>query len=98
MPLLLRVAIEEKVHHLLGEPRDLARPRRDAALDTARALIDAHPMQATAGATAPNGRMVVLRVLAPVVEPAMGLLRQVWAAWRAHFWGKSTESPRIWSM
>jgi len=32
-----------------------------------------------------------------VVEPAMDLLRQVWATWRAHFWQLSTQAPRIWS-
>ncbi len=77
---------------------DIARPRRDAALDAARAVIEAHSLRATAGATAPNGRVIVVRVLAPVVEPAMGLLRQVWAAWRAHFWNLAGASPRIWSM
>jgi len=40
----------------------------------------------------------VLRVLAPVVEPAMQLLRQVWKAWRAELWGMTSEPPRIWSM
>ena len=77
---------------------DIARPRRDAALDAARAVIDAHLLQPGAGATAPNNRVIVVRVLAPVVEPAMGLLRQVWAAWRANFWGKSASSPRVWAM
>lgn len=75
----------------------LARDRRDAALDAARTLIDAHALAGTAGATAPNGRVVVVRVLAPMVEPVMGLLRQVWTAWRVVLWSKSAESPRIWS-
>ncbi len=78
-----------------GNP--IARPRRDAALEAARALAEAHSLHLTAGATSPNGSVIVLRVLAPVVEPAMGLLRQVWAAWRSHFWGKSADAPRIWS-
>jgi urease accessory protein len=77
---------------------DIARPRRDAALDAARALIDTHSLRLTAGATAPNSRVVVVRVLSPLVEPAMGLLRQVWAAWRTHFWAQSAQSPRIWAL
>jgi urease accessory protein len=76
---------------------DLARDRRDAALEVARQQIDTHPLVGTAGATAPNARVVVVRVIAPVVEPAMGLLRQIWTAWRATLWQKSASSPRIWS-
>lgn len=56
----------------------LERNRRDASLDAARAVMDAHPlMTATAGATSPNTQMVVMRVLAPQVEPAMRLLKAV---------------------
>jgi len=76
----------------------LERNRRQQALDCARQLIEAHPLCATAGATSPDGQIVVVRVLAPVVEPAMALLRQVWQAWRAHFWQQPASSPRIWSM
>jgi len=76
----------------------IAKPRRDAALELARALVEGHAQQATAGATAPGSQIIVLRVLAPVVEPAIGLLRQVWTAWRTHFWEKTDGSPRIWSM
>jgi len=76
----------------------LPRARRDAALDAARALMDAHTLQATAGATSPNPQVVVLRVLAPQVEPAMQLLRQVWAAWRSALWQMPAEPPRIWAM
>lgn len=76
---------------------DLARDRRDAVLDVARHQIEVHTLASNAGATAPNARVVVVRVLAPVVEPAMGLLRQIWASWRATLWQKSASSPRIWS-
>lgn len=79
-----------------GEP--LLRARRDAALDAARVAMDAHLLQATAGATSPNPQVVVVRVLAPQVEPAMELLRQVWAAWRAELWQIQAAPPRIWVM
>jgi len=75
----------------------LDRARRDHALELARELIAAHPLQATAGATCPNGQVIVVRVLAPMVEPAMTLLRQVWVSWRTHFWQMSAVSPRIWT-
>lgn len=81
--------------HLCGS--NLTRERRDLALETARHCIDVHALAATAGVTAPNARVVVLRVLSPMVEPAMSLLRQVWAAWRMSLWNKEAISPRIWS-
>ncbi|MDM0011558.1 urease accessory protein UreD [Variovorax sp. J22P168] len=84
------------IFFVAGTP--LARARRDAALDAARALIEAHELQPSAGATSPHAEIIVLRVLAPVVEPAMRLLRQVWKAWRAELWRMSSEPPRIWSM
>jgi urease accessory protein len=76
----------------------LPRARRDALLDIARALIDAHTLAESAGATSPHGEIVVLRVLAPVVEPAMQLLRQVWQAWRTELWRLPAGAPRIWAM
>ncbi|QDL38254.1 urease accessory protein UreD [Rhodoferax sediminis] len=83
------------IFFVTGNP--LARARRQQALDAARAVIEAHELQGSAGATSPDGRVVVVRALAPLVEPAMGLLRQVWAAWRARLWAKPARSPRIWS-
>ena len=77
---------------------DLATARRDALLDAARACIAASPLAATAGATSPHGRVVVLRVLAERVEPAMALLVAVRAAWRDAAWGLAAEPPRIWRM
>jgi len=52
----------------------------------------------SAGATSPHAEIIVLRVLAPVVEPAMHLLRQVWMAWRSELWKLPGQAPRIWSM
>ncbi|MDP1967843.1 MAG: urease accessory protein UreD [Burkholderiaceae bacterium] len=75
----------------------LARARRQGILDAARAVIEAHCLQATAGATSPNEKLVVVRVLAPVVEPAMALLRQIWAVWRRQCWDMQAPPPRIWS-
>ena len=81
---------------VVGTP--LERARRDTALDAARAVMDAHALKATAGATSPNGQVLVVRALAPQVEPAMQLLQQVRAAWRAALWQLYAEPPRIWSM
>ena len=75
----------------------IARARREAALDGARALADAHALRDAAGATSPQARVIVLRVLAPLVEPAMELLRQVWRRWRAELWQLDAPHPRGWS-
>ncbi len=76
----------------------LPRGRREAALEAARAVIEAHGLAPTAGATAPCDEAVVLRVLAPVVEPAMALLRQVRAAWRTALWELPPTAPRTWAL
>lgn len=77
-----------------GEP--LPASRRTRLLDLAREVVAAHPLAALAGVTAPQPSVVVLRVLARRVEPAMALLNQVRAAWRKEAWGLSAMPPRIW--
>ncbi|MBU6501271.1 MAG: urease accessory protein UreD [Burkholderiales bacterium] len=84
------------IFFVTGSP--LGRDRRQQALDGARAVLGTHELRHTAGATSPNDQVVVVRALAPLVEPAMGLLRQIWVAWRSHLWGKTAQSPRIWSI
>jgi urease accessory protein len=70
--------------------------RRDALLDAARATSDAHALRGTAGATAVHDGIVVLRVLAPRVEPLMALLTDVWGAWRTLAWQLPASPPRVW--
>lgn len=74
----------------------LASARRDALLDAARNCVLGTPLASNAGVTAPQSRVLVLRVLAPQVEPAMRLLAAVRATWRAEAWGLKAEPPRIW--
>lgn len=76
----------------------IERTRREAALECVRELIDTHALRDTAGATSPHPQVIVVRVLAPLVEPAMGLLRQLRAAWRQQLWQLEPVSPRIWAM
>jgi urease accessory protein len=75
----------------------LERARVQAALACARDILQAHTLANTAGATSPNSQVVVVRVLAPLVEPAMDLLRKVWAGWRQELWGLPGQLPRIWA-
>ncbi len=79
-----------------GEP--LARPRAALALEAAHACLDPAAPGLHAAVTQPHPQGLVLRVLAPQVEPAMALLRRVWTAWRLVLWQKRACSPRIWSM
>lgn len=77
---------------------DLPRDRREALLDAAREVIAAHPLAATAGATAPGPQVLVVRVLAPLVEPALQLLRAVRRAWRPILWNLPPDEPRGWAI
>ena len=74
----------------------VAQARREALLDACREVIDGHALKATAGATALDDGVVVLRVLAPRVEPAFALLTAVWARWRELAWGLPACVPRVW--
>ena len=76
----------------------IAAERSDRALAVARDLLEASELRLTAGATSPHKQVIVLRVLSPVTEPAMQLLRQVWAAWRHEMWGMSGTVPRLWNL
>ncbi len=78
-----------------GSP--MTRTRRQEVLDSARTALAAHPLAASAGATSPNSQVVVVRVLAPMVEPATVLLREVRNLWREQLWAKTNANPRIWS-
>lgn len=79
-----------------GEP--LTRERREQALELARQVIGSHPLAAHAGATSPADGVVVVRVLAPLVEPATTLLRAIRDAWRPALWDLSSVAPRLWAL
>lgn len=76
----------------------LDRARREQALELARAAIMAHPLHATAGATAPGPRVIAVRVLAPQVEPALHLLKTIRDAWRPALWQLPPTRPRTWAL
>ena len=75
----------------------LQRARQQQALDVARQIVSQDALAAFAGATSPNGHVVVVRAIAPLVEPAMQLLRRVWSAWRSALWQCNATAPRIWT-
>ena len=74
----------------------LAPARRQALLDSAREVLAAGPLHRTAGATAPQPRVVVVRLLTHGVEPVLHCLMAVRAAWRRQAWALAPNPPRIW--
>jgi urease accessory protein len=72
--------------------------RVERALEAARLIMEANPLKLQAGITCAHPQVLVLRVMSPLVEPSMALLKQVWAAWRHALWQLPSEAPRIWSV
>ena len=64
--------------------------------DLVEVLDDDVPAGVTAGVTAVQPSVLVLRVLAGRVEPAMALLAKVRAAWRLAAWQLQANPPRVW--
>jgi urease accessory protein len=77
---------------------DWTRQQREQLLDAARTVIEPHPLAGTAGATAPGPRVIVVRVLAPLVEPALQLLKAVRRVWRPLLWNVHGAEPRGWTI
>lgn len=76
----------------------LSRARREQALELANEVIAAHAGEVIAGATAPGPQVIAVRALAPLVEPALALLKAVRAAWRPALWDLPATQPRTWSI
>ena len=74
----------------------LAEARKATLLEDARRIAGAHALARTAGTTSPVPQLVVLRVLAPAVEPAIALCTEVWQAWRRLAWDLPAVPPRVW--
>ncbi|MGI9218994.1 MAG: urease accessory protein UreD [Hydrogenophaga sp.] len=79
-----------------GSP--LGRERREALLAAAQQALGQRPDGVHAGVTSPHPRLVVVRALAPLVEPLMAHLQQAWAALRPVAWGLPAQAPRIWQV
>jgi urease accessory protein len=78
--------------------QELHRDRVADALAAAREVIEAHPLALTAGATCPCGQLIVVRVIADLVEPAMALVRAVRDVWRGQLWQLPPTQPRLWAL
>lgn len=69
---------------------------RERWLEAAREVDAATGGLVLTGATAVHGQVVLARVLAHRVEPAMRALQAVRAAWRQAAWGLPAHPPRVW--
>lgn len=79
-----------------GSP--LARARREQALELAQHLIAVCGDDVLAGVTAPGPQVIAVRVLAPLVEPALSLLKAIRGAWRTGLWQLPPTVPRTWAL
>lgn len=77
-----------------GTPRDAA--AREALLEAAREALTGADLTVFAGATSPDPRLIVVRALAPQVEPLMAAFQAAWARLRTRAWGTGQVPPRIW--
>lgn len=69
---------------------------RERLLETVRAHLPASLEPVAAGATCPQARVLVVRGLAPMVEPLMTLWQRLWAVLRAAAWGLEAPPLRLW--
>jgi len=72
--------------------------RLERGLASARECMEARSLRFQAGVTSAHPNIMVARVLAPVTEPAMQLLKKIWAAWRQDMWQLSSTPPRLWNL
>ena len=77
---------------------DFSRQRRDHALALAREVVAADGLDPFTGITSPGSRVIAVRVLSPLVEPAMAMLKRVRAAWRRSLWELAPTAPRSWAV
>jgi urease accessory protein len=70
--------------------------QREALLEAARDAVPAQTFASPAGVSAAHPQVVVLRALAPRVEPAFALLAAVSAAWRRVAWQQAAPPLRLW--
>lgn len=83
---------------LLASGTAFTRERREQLLDVVRAALGSVPAGVVAGATCPHPQVLAVRAVAPLVEPLMAGLQQVWATLRPAAWGLDGTAPRIWQV
>ena len=80
----------------LASARPMGDARRETLLDAVRAALPSAGGGLDMAATCPDPRLLVVRGLAPLVEPLMAGLQAAWARLRHQAWELPAEPPRIW--
>jgi urease accessory protein len=82
----------------LASGTSFTRERREQLLEVVRNVLSemSGTTDVDAGATCPHPQVLVVRAVAPVVEPLMALFQRVWGALRPAAWGLAPVQPRIW--
>lgn len=75
---------------------DWPEPLRQALLESARQVLDASAHADRSAATSPDARVIVVRALAPRVEPPWLSFQAIRHAWRRLLWNLDESSPRVW--
>lgn len=68
------------------------------AVRACRSSLPADAGGARMAATCPGPHVLVIRGIAPLVEPLMHSMQQVWRTLRERAWGLPSASPRIWQV
>jgi urease accessory protein len=80
---------------LSGSP--IEQEQAQSALEAIRPLLSQPNSPFAAGATQAHPQVLVLRVLAPLVEPALDMLKLARSVWRERLWGLNAAAPRVWA-
>lgn len=83
---------------VLASGSPLGTATKQQLMQSTQERLSAHALRTSAGATSPHPQVLVLRVLSPLVEPAMDLLRRAWSDWRQVLWGLPGTAPRTWAL
>lgn len=81
---------------LLASGSPLGRERQAHLLDVVRTVLTQAVPGVQAAATCPHPQVLVIRAVAPLVEPLMAHMQQVWAVLRPAAWAVPAMTPRIW--
>jgi urease accessory protein len=76
----------------------MERPRRKHLLEAVRSSLQTLPQGVQAAATCPNPQLLLVRALAPVVEPLTNALQGCWAALRQEALQLKPVRHRIWGV
>ncbi len=76
----------------------LTASQRERCLQACRDALSAWSSDTPCAITSPNDNMVVVRALAPTVEPIMHRFQSLWPVFRRIAWNMDAPMPRIWGV